>query len=145
MGVWEPGPGPTAGDDLFIGDAANETVDGLAGNDTLEGGQGDDTLEGGPGNDVIDGGVGRDTASYATAPAGVSVNLFAVGRQDTGGGGADVLVSIENLIGSMFDDNLTGFNDSVLRGGEGDDTLIIGGLFATLDGGAALRLSASRA
>lgn len=53
MGLWTPGPGPTATDDTFLGDMADDTADGLGGNDTLSGMGGADTLSGGDGNDVI--------------------------------------------------------------------------------------------
>ncbi len=53
MGVWTPGPGATAGDDIYVGDGTAETVAGLGGNDTLDGGGGLDALDGGDGDDVL--------------------------------------------------------------------------------------------
>jgi Ca2+-binding RTX toxin-like protein len=61
MGVWTPGPGPTNGNDTFVGNGTNETADGGAGNDTLNGNGGSDTLIGGAGNDTLNGGAGADT------------------------------------------------------------------------------------
>ena len=84
MGIWTPGPGPTVGDDVFVGDSTNEIASGVAGNDTLNGGAGDDTLSGDAGNDTLigglgvdtlNGGTGADTASYAGSTYGVHVNL----------------------------------------------------------------------
>jgi Ca2+-binding RTX toxin-like protein len=49
---------------------------------------------------------------------------FGDGQHDTGGAGVDIFVSIENLIGSAFNDVLTGSSDAnALTGGAGNDTL----------------------
>ena len=45
MRVWTPAPGPTSGEDKFVGDATNDTVNGGGRNDTLYGNGGDDWLE----------------------------------------------------------------------------------------------------
>lgn|GEM_PF-1926318 len=50
----------TAGDDVQIGNEANNTLNGRVGNDKLFGYGGNDTLNGGVGNDVLDGGEGAD-------------------------------------------------------------------------------------
>jgi VCBS repeat-containing protein len=82
---------------------------------------GDDTLEGGLGNDTLNGGGGSDTASYASAGGGVTVNL-AFGT--SGAAGSDTLVSIENILGSTFNDTLIGDGvDNVITGGLGHDFL----------------------
>jgi Ca2+-binding RTX toxin-like protein len=91
--------------------------------DTLTGNNGDNVIDGGPGADTIDGAGGSDTASYATAAASVQVNLD-IGRETTQ---ADVLANIENVIGSPFDDTLTGnAQANILNGGRGNDVLISG-------------------
>jgi Ca2+-binding RTX toxin-like protein len=101
---------------------------GLAGDDQLYGGDGDDVLRGGAGNDTLDGGTGNNTASYSDATAAVTVSLATLSAQNTGGGGTDTLVSIQNLIGSSFNDKLTGdANANILDGGAGNDTLTGGG------------------
>jgi Ca2+-binding RTX toxin-like protein len=110
------------------GATGNDHLDGGAGNDTLIGGTGDDTLIGGAGDDTLDGGEGRDLVSYANAASSVTVSLATAGAQNTGGDGVDNLVSIEGLLGSDHDDQLTGDdNDNVLAGGAGADTLDGGG------------------
>ena len=110
--------------DILTGNAANNVLSGLNGNDQLTGGGGNDTLKGGLGNDTVNGGTGSDTASYSDVTAGVGVNLNLVGAQNTGGGGIDQLVSIENLTGSRFNDVLTGNSgNNVLSGGAGNDRL----------------------
>lgn len=113
---------------VLAGLGGNDRLDGRGGSDTLKGGTGDDTLNGGSGNDTLDGGVGIDTASYSTASAGVDVSLDTTDSQNTGGAGLDTLVSIENLIGSNFDDILGAldWSDTRLDGGAGNDALYAG-------------------
>ena len=54
----------------------------------------------------------------------MTVSLLVAGPQATGGGGTDVLVSIENLLGSQLSDWLTGNSAANwLGGGGGNDTL----------------------
>jgi Ca2+-binding RTX toxin-like protein len=112
------------GSDILKGGGGDDTLYGERGNDRLYGQAGTDTLIGGRGDDLLDGGAGTDTASYADAPAGVSVNLAVSGAQNTGGSGTDTLVSIERLIGSSYNDFLAG-NDigNVISGGDGNDTI----------------------
>ena len=84
---------------------------------SVSGGDGDDTLIGSTGNDTLDGGAGTNTASYASANAAVTVSLALTGVQTTGGGGHDLLVNIQNLTGSAFNDTLQGTTgDNVLDG-----------------------------
>jgi glucose/arabinose dehydrogenase len=96
---------------------------GLGGNDMLFGGSGNDTLEGGPGADTLIGGPGMDTADYSASAAAVSVNLF-TGLGSGGDAQGDILGGIENIVGSAFNDTLTGDNGgNALNGGRGNDTL----------------------
>jgi serralysin len=145
----------TSGIDVLNGNGGNDSLVGLAGADVLNGGAGNDVLDGGDGDDVLNGGSGGlgDTATYATASAGVNVNLGVLGLQNTVGSGFDSLTGIEHLIGSAFTDELRGdaaanqLTDTLggndfLRGEAGNDTLLItrsGGGAATtvrLNGGA---------
>ena len=74
----------------------------------------------GPTTQVVSGGV--DTASYTSAVSAVVVNLK-LGKA-TGGAGNDTLVNIDNLIGSQYNDMLTGdVRANTLSGGDGSDTL----------------------
>ena len=82
---------------------------GLGGNDMLFGGSGNDTLEGGPGADTLIGGPGMDTADYSASAAAVSVNLL-TGLGSGGDAQGDILGGIENIVGSAFNDTLTGDN-----------------------------------
>ncbi|MEF8707541.1 MAG: DUF4347 domain-containing protein [Candidatus Accumulibacter propinquus] len=84
----------------------------------------DNTLYAGDGNNVLDGAAGNDTVSYVFAGAGVTVSLATAGAQATSGSGSDTLISIENLIGSGFNDSLVGnAGNNVLDGGAGSDFL----------------------
>ena len=115
----------SAFNDTLTGDAAANALDGGAGNDTLTGGDGDDTLIGGAGNDSLVGGVGTDTVSYASASSAVAVNLTT--GAVTGGAGTDTLATIENVIGSAYNDTLTGAAAVVntLAGGAGNDSYVV--------------------
>lgn len=125
------------GNDVLSGGDGNDVLVGLAGNDTLDGGNGDDLLRGGAGDDILIGGAGNDTASYSDATAGVTVSLAVAGVQATGGGGNDTLSGFENLVGSAFNDVLTGdAGANRLEGGAGNDTLDGGNGDDVLLGGA---------
>ena len=72
--------------------------------------------------DELDGRQATGTASYALAPGGVTVDLHINSPQETLGVGLDWLNSIENLVGSSFNDTLTGnAGANVLTGGLGND------------------------
>ena len=128
--------GGTGGDTLRGGDD-NDMLSGFEGSDLLYGGDGDDVLLGGRGNDRIDGGNGSDTVSYEDQSlVGVAVDLGTGLVDGSAYSGSDILVGIENVLGSRLSDVLRGdglanrldggsFND-VLFGGAGNDTLIGG-------------------
>ncbi|SFW84115.1 S-layer family protein, partial [Pseudomonas sp. NFACC04-2] len=133
------------GDNILNAGDGNDILSAGSGNNTLNGGAGNDLLYSGTGNDLLDGGTGNDTVSYAHATSAVTVNLGLLAAQNTLGAGTDTLSRIENLVGSNFNDTLTGDGASnrldgglghdVLNGGGGDD-LLIGGLGNnTLTGG----------
>ncbi|HSW45166.1 MAG TPA: calcium-binding protein, partial [Phycisphaerae bacterium] len=101
---------------------------GGAGNDTLYGGGGSDVLSGDDGSDRIFGGdfdpvtgsaIDTDYADlviYFLDPAGVNVTLPELGNSSSaadGYGDTDTLQGIEALIGSAFDDRLTGNNTAL--------------------------------
>lgn len=131
-------------DDTLTGNAAgnildggngNDNLSGRSGDDRLTGGDGDDTLNGGAGDDVLSGGPGTDTASYAGAASAVTVSLAVSTAQNTGGAGTDTLSNIQSLLGSSYNDDLTG-NSSANRidggvgadnmsGGAGNDTYVV--------------------
>lgn len=120
------------GNDTISGNDLNNTLDGAFGSDALYGLGGDDTLIGGRGGDSLDGGDGSDTADYRLATEGLFGSLEFQGINS--GNDADILISIENIIASEFDDQLFGNNkgnriegrngDDFLYGQDGNDTLI---------------------
>ena len=121
----------------LAGGAFDDTLSGLGGDDSLFGHAGDDTLDGGAGDDSLLGGDGTDLAIYATATAGVTLDLAITVAQDTGGAGIDTLIGIESLTGSAFADSLRGNAPANrLIGGSGNDTLDGRGGDDTVDGGA---------
>ncbi|MEP4196907.1 MAG: Ig-like domain-containing protein [Aliishimia sp.] len=108
--------------DILNGNAGNDRLEGGFGNDTLFGGLDDDVLIGGDGDDVLNGGSGIDAASYEGFSARVVVSLNAPGAT---GQGIDQFIGIENLIGTAFNDRLTGDqDDNEIWGGDGDDVMI---------------------
>nr|WP_321270806.1 Ig-like domain-containing protein [uncultured Tolumonas sp.] len=130
----------STGNDILTGGDGNDYIDGRAGNDTLYGGLGNDTLVGGYGNnalyggegndilmgglsaDILDGGSGTDTVLYDAAISGVTVDL--ANGISSGGAGTDILLNIENVVGSRFDDTLIGnSSNNVITGGQGNDIL----------------------
>ena len=140
-------------DNNLVGIKGNDSLVGNEGNDTLFGQDDNDTLIGGAGNDTLNGGEGIDTVSYESLEnsesIGVSVDLRIVFGSDSetqtssdGTGNFDQLISIEDAIGSQYDDALVGSNEAnniqgelgndivsgfggndILSGGEGNDEL----------------------
>jgi len=101
-------------DNIIYANAGNNILDGLGGNDTLSYFYTSATMN--------SGGVPGSTPTVSSA--GVMVDLSITGVQDTGHSGVDTIRNFENLIGSNYDDTLSG--NSVanrLNGGLGNDTL----------------------
>lgn len=107
----------------LFGNAGRDFLSGRGGNDILRGMTGDDDLRGGAGADTLDGGGGIDQVSYRNAGSGLTVDL-AFASNNTGDAAGDVFLSIENLSGSTFNDDLRG-NDNAneIRGDDGNDLL----------------------
>ena len=118
------------GNDSMMGSLNNDKLEGGEGNDELDGAGGSDRLYGGNGddllrdldfgeNDVLDGGAGNDTVTFAGAAGPIFASLLT-----NNAGPSTTFVSIENLIGSGFNDTLYGnAQNNVLAGGAGADTL----------------------
>jgi len=150
----------------------NDWLFGREGQDALYGGNGNDVLSGGSGStvnnfggDLLDGGAGIDVAYYRDAPStvfsvaqvgnklgmvdgrsyGISIDI-ANGANNFGEAVGDVLVNVENIWGSRFDDvirgddnggQIYGFEGNDILDGRGGDDVFYGGTGADiLTGGA---------
>ena len=122
--------GSAFGDSLF-GDGNANWLGGGAGDDVIDGGAGDDTVEGGAGDNDLTGGAGFDLASYATATGAVTASLAA---GTATGPVNDILTGFEGLVGSAFNDTLTGNGQKNLLniGTGGADSVSGGGGFDTI-------------
>ncbi len=119
----------TSAADKILGLGGDDELKGMDGDDSLSGGDGADTLSGGKGADILDGGTSAsdiDFASYKGAGGSVTVNLAT--NAATGADGSDVLTNIEGIIGSNYNDILTGDeNANWLEGLNGNDSIYGGG------------------
>jgi Ca2+-binding RTX toxin-like protein len=97
----------------------------LRGAGAINGEAGDDTLFGGAAIETLNGGADNDTVSYIGSAAGVAVNLALLLPQiSVGDASGDLLLGVENLIGSAHADSLTGdFNANILNGQGNADTM----------------------
>ncbi|MFQ5567499.1 MAG: M10 family metallopeptidase C-terminal domain-containing protein, partial [Paracoccaceae bacterium] len=112
-----------AGADTLQGGAGNDLLHGNAGADSLDGGAGADMLFGGAGADLLDGGAGEDWVRFAGASAGVAMSLLSA-TGTAGDAAGDSYLNFENISGSDFGDTLTGSNfDNKIFGEGGDDTI----------------------
>ncbi len=78
----------------------------------------------GLGSDTLDGGLGTDTISYTDSTVAVTVRLVAGSTNIGGSAAGDILTNFENIIGSSYNDILTGdSNNNIITGGLGADTI----------------------
>jgi Ca2+-binding RTX toxin-like protein len=110
-----------------VGTAGNDVLSGTFRNERLLGGMGNDILRGSAGADVMDGGgnnwPGHDLVDYSASAAAVTLNL-ATGTGSGGDAEGDFLNQIEGVIGTVWDDIVTGhLGGDLLYGGLGVDTL----------------------
>jgi Ca2+-binding RTX toxin-like protein len=99
------------------------------GDDTINAGSGNDLIFGGLGADIMDGGSGNDTVTYNEALTGVVATLTSglteTNSGDQATGDSFAADTIENLIGSDYNDILIGDNNqNILDGGDGNDILM---------------------
>ncbi|NES23297.1 MAG: hypothetical protein F6K41_31360, partial [Symploca sp. SIO3E6] len=144
------------GEDSLYGDDGSDNLDGGEGDDRLYGGDGSDILVGGDGNDNLIGGIGVD---YFDGGEGIDTVYFnenfaitadlSQGRatyiNDAGVEAVEILIDIERLVGTAFDDQLIGDNgnntlngqdgNDILLGGQGNDHLLGGTGIDFFDGG----------
>jgi hypothetical protein len=91
--------------DSLTGGDGDEDLRGGWGDDIIFGGDGEDTIDGGRGDDALDGGPGQDQISFGDSSAAVSVSLM---DGTATGSGTDTVSSFQHILGSFFDDTLTG-------------------------------------
>jgi Ca2+-binding RTX toxin-like protein len=110
----------TVGNDEIWAYSGNDLIYGSGGNDRIVGHEGDDRIAGGPGNDAMHGIEGKDTANFYSSPAAITASLA---TNVATGEGSDTMSGIENLVGSKYNDKLTGSSGAnTLRGYEGKDS-----------------------
>ena len=137
----------------IAGDSDNNEIDGTSEVDVINGYGGDDIINGGSGKDEIYGsegsdyfidnnltrdlfwgGSGIDTIDFSGTDYGIAVDLL---KNNTDRG--DYIYSVENVIGTDYDDSFTGdWGDNVFDGGLGKDQMRGGGgndYFIDTDGG----------
>lgn len=135
-----------SGDDVLRGGAGGDILSSLEGSDQFFGGDGNDILQSGLEKVTMNGGAGLDVAAFLYNDTALVVDFtLATGRVKGGVAQTDVLISIEGVWGSQFDDKMTGdagannflgyLGNDVLSGGGGDDTLEGYAGADTLDGG----------
>ncbi len=115
-----------ASDNILIGGAGTDTLNGLEGNDILRGGIGNnDRMDGGTGTDLLDFSDGslaiNFTLQQGTAAGG---GYYSIADGTGGLGNGDGYRNMEGVIGTNFDDHLTGSSQNdILVSGAGADTL----------------------
>ncbi len=114
-------------DNVFYGSSGSETWYGLDGNDKFQGSLGADTFYGG---------AGINSADYSKSKAAITLNL--VTNVNLGGDAeGDRLYDVRTIIGSNYDDTMTGDDgDNLIYGRTGVDRLYGGGGADRMDGGA---------
>lgn len=89
--------------------------------DIFDSGIGDDTVYGMAGDDTLEGGFGTDTINFSLASGAITANL---GAGTATGEGNDTISGFENIVGSDYNDTLTGDGlGNRIDGGAGDDTI----------------------
>ncbi|KCZ64445.1 hypothetical protein L53_16540 [Hyphomonas sp. L-53-1-40] len=120
--------GGDAEGDVFTGIEAlrgskfDDTFKGDSGDNTFWGGRGDDWFVATSGTDRFYGEADFDTVDYSDYTAAVQVYLS--GGYGTGAANGHTYSDIEHVVGTDFNDSLTGdAADNVFQGGKGSDTL----------------------
>jgi Ca2+-binding RTX toxin-like protein len=117
-------------DDILIGTDGANLIAGGNGDDRLIGKSGNDVLIDGSGSNEFNGGDGHDTVSFAPSETGVRISMVQNTASSIVIDGLHPhyishLFSIEDLIGSSFDDEFEGDDsNNNMDGGAGNDTII---------------------
>jgi serralysin len=124
--------------DFFRGTRFDDEINGAGGDDFFHGSPGQDRLDGQSGSDSVDYSLFRYGPQFYNTDLGESVDVDLQRATQIGGfADGDILVSIENVAGSIEDDIIRGDakanilvgnnGDDLLEGRDGDDVLIGGG------------------
>ncbi len=122
-----------AGSDSVRGATGDDNIFGQAGDDYLQGDAGDDFLSGGLGDDVASGGEGNDKIFAGAGDTGNDTFIGGAGDDIIGGNAGDDLIVGGGLISGdsgvlKIDDDTEGADGSdTLFGADGNDTIIGGG------------------
>lgn len=115
----------TNANDVIIGDDQDNRIYDLGGDDQVYAGKGNDYIIASLGSDLYNGGEGIDTVSYEAEPdTALYLNLKT--KKTTGATFAlgDILESIEQIIGTKFNDVMIGDDeDNRFHGFDGDDEI----------------------
>ncbi|MBM3605297.1 MAG: calcium-binding protein [Alphaproteobacteria bacterium] len=123
------------GHDTLFGEGGDDTLSGGIGNDQLFGGVGSDMLMLDAGDDALYGGIGQDVVVVDGTRA-ARIDLALTVRQDTGYG-RDIITGIEDAVGGLGNDTLSGnAQANILMGVGGHDRLSGRAGEDLLDGGA---------
>jgi len=112
-------------DNILIGTNADDFIYGYGGNDILIGLQGDDRLDGGAGSDTVDFDYTDPFTDIFYGNESDPVEIDLAGQEVTSAeSGLDILVSIENAVGTQFDDTIAGsIGPNRIEGRGGDDII----------------------
>jgi Ca2+-binding RTX toxin-like protein len=123
-----------AGNDTLVANGSNALYGG-SGNDNLVANGDNATLDGGSGNNTLVSSGNHDWLSYQSATSGVAIDLsagtvYGASNQDSIGG------SFMGVVGSQFDDTITGAaNTATIDGGAGNDSIVAGSGTQSIMGG----------
>ena len=122
----------------LIGTSGSDNLNGTNKIDKIFGYDGNDEIIGSAGSDYIDGGDGEDTVNYSDEIKVLDITLSESGSSTVliNKKSDDILLNIENIIGSKGNDSITGNSqDNLLIGGGGVDLLTGGSGDDIVDGG----------
>jgi Ca2+-binding RTX toxin-like protein len=144
------------GNDLIVGGALDDSIQGNGGNDSISGGDGNDEITPGAGDDGADGGPGADLFLPEFTPDGADtfsggsgLDQISYSRQDplqitldgqpndgSAGEGDNVQSDVDRVSGGSGDDTIAGSGtENTLNGGNGNDTVSGGGGDDSITGG----------